>query len=115
MLNKIKNPETLPNGSIISLRYPHGFKYEPKEVFAIISQNSVSPRLSIAAATLSQEAKDKFDALHYPGGYTLSLIQTNAGQYRLIVKAENIIASTSYRLEKEEVHRLLELYYQTTA
>lgn len=115
MLNKIKNPETLTNGSIISLRYPHGFKYEPKEVFAIISQNSVSPRLSIAAATLSQEAKDKFDALHYPGGYTLSLVQMNTGEYRLLVKAENIIASTSYRLEKEEVHRLLKLYYQTTA
>ena len=115
MLNKIKNPETLTNGSIISLRYPHGFNYEPKEVFAIISQNSVSPRLSIAAATLSQEAKDKFDALHYPGGYTLSLVQMNTGEYRLLVKAENIIASTSYRLEKEEVHRLLKLYYQTTA
>lgn len=113
MLNKIKNPETLPNGSIISLRYPHGFKYERKEVFTTISQNSVSPRLSIAAATLSQKAKDKFDALHYPGGYNLSIVQMNTGEYRLLVKAEDIIASTSYRLEKEEVHRLLELYYQT--
>ena len=113
MFYTAKKPETLPNGSIISLRYPHGFKYEPKEVFAIISQNSVSPRLSIAAATLSQKAKDKFDALHYPGGYTLSLIQTNAGQYRLIVKAENIIASTSYRLERDETNRLLKLYHQT--
>lgn len=113
MLNKIKNPETLPNGSIISLRYPHGFKYERKEVFTTISPNSVSPRLSIAAATLSQKAKDKFDALHYPGGYNLSLVQMNTGEYRLLVKAENIIASTSYRLEKEEVHRLLKLYHQT--
>lgn len=113
MLNKIKNPETLPNGSIISLRYPHGFKYESKEVFAIISQNLVTPKLSIAAATLSKEAKDKFDALHYPGGYNLNLVQMNTGEYRLLVKAENIIASTSYRLEKEEVHRLLKLYHQT--
>ena len=101
MLNKIKNPETLPNGSIISLRYPHGFKYERKEVFTTISQNSVSPRLSIAAA------------LHYPGGDNLSLVQMNTGEYRLLVKAEDIIASTSYRLEKEEVHRLLKLYHQT--
>ena len=114
MLNKITNPETLPNGSIISLRYPHGFKYERKEVFTTISQNSVSPRLSIAAATLSPKVKDKFDALHYPGGYNLSLVQMNTGEYRLLVKAENIIASTSYRLERDEAHRLLKLYHQTT-
>ena len=113
MTSKMKEIETLPAGSIVSLRYPSGYKYKDKEVFTTVEIDSVKgPTLSIGATTLRSDIKSRFDALHYPGGYSLKLFCTMGGEYRLAVKAEKIIASTIFKMNQEEVHRLLENYRQ---